>query len=151
MAVNTVEIQLDRPRQLLFNHNALADLDMVFLRDFGKSVFQVFVGFEKAAAAIQDIGEDNVGAMMEHLPPEMISFAGMRIFMWAGLKHEDKTLSVERTGELMDKAAENGTDMNTIMAVILSAVMKSSVFSGKKEDAAQPVGKPATPPAVLSA
>ncbi len=142
MAVNTVEIQLDRPRQLLFNHNALADLDMVFLRDFGKSVFQIFVSFEKAAAALEGVGEDDVSGMMDHLPPEMISFAGMRVFLWAGLKHEDKTLSVNRTGELMDAAAENGTDMTALLTVILSAVMKSSAFSGKKEDPAQPAGKP---------
>ena len=65
MPINTVEVHLDRPRQLLYNHNALADLDMVFLRDFGKSVFQIFVSFEKATAALEGLAEDDVAGMME--------------------------------------------------------------------------------------
>ncbi len=137
MPANTVDIELDRPRQLLYNHNAMADLDMVFLRDFNKSILQIIVSLEKLGDDIDDLND--ASALMDKLPVEMISFAGVRIFMWAGLKHEDRSLTLEQTGDLLEVAADKGTDITMCIMHILTAITKCNSFKAMGKKGGMPV------------
>lgn len=67
-----VEITLDKPRRLLFNLNAMA----AYERETGKNFLD--------------------------LPKENVSATLLRTLLWAGLMHEDKSLTIEQVGAFMD-------------------------------------------------
>ena len=85
MGAEAVSIQLDRPRKLRYDHNALADLDMALIRDFGKSLFAIFNSVDEETG----------------VPFELAGFAGTRLLLWAGLKWEDPRLTVTGAGSLI--------------------------------------------------
>ena len=68
-----VYIELDKQREIKFNMNALATLE------------QSYGSFKKAMEALQDS-----------------SIVAMRALLHAGLRHEDKSLTVDQVGELVD-------------------------------------------------
>jgi hypothetical protein len=70
-----VEIQLDKPRNLRFNVNAFADLETATGWEF-----------QELLAKLQKT-------------PSMVL---MRAILWASLKWEDKTLTLEQAGELIN-------------------------------------------------
>lgn len=143
MPANTVDIELDRPRLLRYDHNAMADLDMIFLRDFKKSIFQILVSLESLGDSVESAnGNENAADIMNKLPVEMVSFAGVRIFMWAGLRHEDKSLTLESVGDLLETAAEKGLDITVCITKIFEAIMKCNSFKALGREApAQPATK----------
>jgi hypothetical protein len=69
-----VDIQLDKARRLCFDFNAICELEDVM----GKPVTQ--------------LQENNVG------------FKEIRALLWAGLLHEDRDLTIEEAGALIDEA-----------------------------------------------
>lgn len=68
-----VYIELDKQREIKFNMNALATLE------------QSYGSFKKAMEALQDS-----------------SIVAMRALLQAGLRHEDKSLTLEQVGDLVD-------------------------------------------------
>lgn len=72
----TVEIELDRPRMLKMDLNALATLE----EHTGKNVFAV------------DFGFDNLSAI------------DLRVLLWVCLRHEDPDLTKEHVGEMVHPA-----------------------------------------------
>ena len=86
-----IEIELDKPRNLLFDLNAMA----AYEKETGKNFLD--------------------------LPGEKVSATLLRVVLWAGLIHEDKTLTLEKVGAMMD--AEN---MVTIQKKIVEATVANS-------------------------
>jgi hypothetical protein len=71
--LNAVEFNLfDRPRHLKFDINAIADIER----------------------------ETKTG-ILNLLQHERMGFDSLRILIWGGLKHEDRSLTIEKVGELI--------------------------------------------------
>jgi hypothetical protein len=71
--LNTVDFNLfDRPRHLKYDINAIADIER----------------------------ETKTG-ITALLQQERLGFDSIRILLWGGLKHEDRTLTVEKVGDLI--------------------------------------------------
>jgi hypothetical protein len=99
-----------RIRNFRFNTNALADFEQ----------------------------EAGMGFML--LMRQRAVFAAARAMLWAGLKHEDRTLTIDEVGELLDdylsdsdfKRAEHNID--TIMMVAIKAASDQGAFGKPDED-----------------
>lgn len=92
-----VIVQLDRPRRLRYDLNALC--------------------------ALQDLLGDDFGTFTEELPKDgdadqkPISLRNVRALLWAGLVHEDATLTVQDVGRLVGMA-----DMSTVTEALTRAM-----------------------------
>lgn len=70
---HTIEFNLfDRPRHLKFDINAIADIER----------------------------ETKTG-IMNLLQNERLGFDSIRVLLWGGLKHEDRNLTIEKVGDLI--------------------------------------------------
>lgn len=69
-----VDIVLDKPRKLRFTTNAIAEL------------------------------EDVLGQPITKLDEESLGVKTLRALLWAGLLHENRDLTIEEAGDLMDHA-----------------------------------------------
>ena len=98
------EIYLDKARKLRFDFNAIADLE------------------QKAGVGI--------GALLSE---EKIGFNTLRLLLWAALKWEDRKLTSEQAGDLMQDFVENGGDLTYISVLITKALEKSGML-GKQGD-----------------
>ncbi|MCK9583183.1 MAG: hypothetical protein M0Q46_06205 [Endomicrobiales bacterium] len=67
-----IDIELDKPRKLLYNLNAMAAY------------------------------EEKTGKNFLDLPSEKISATLLRVVLWTGLIHEDKKLTLEQVGDMLD-------------------------------------------------
>lgn len=94
-----VSIRLDRVRTLKFTFNAFAEFEALT----GKSIQQVF----------QD--------------QEALGFGLMRQLLWAGLIHEDKTLTVEQAGDLME--AGEGSNLTEKLQYVTEHIVKAVQFA----------------------
>jgi len=83
------EIILDKPRRMLYDLNAMAAYE------------------EKTGKSFLDIPKEQINATM------------LRVILWAGLIHEDKTLTLDQVGAMT--TAENlGTVQNKIVEASLA-------------------------------
>jgi hypothetical protein len=98
MALTHVDITLDKPRRLRFDINALIDIENV---SGGKSIQQV-------------LGNMGIGTI--------------RLLMWAGLKHDDRRLTQEKTGELLQEHLDAGGDIVSLVDILTEAMDVSGVF-----------------------
>ena len=98
------EIYLDKARKLRFDFNAIADLE------------------QKAGVGI--------GALLSE---EKVGFNTLRLLLWSGLKWEDRKLTSEQAGDLMQDFVENGGDLTYISVLITKALEKSGML-GKQGD-----------------
>lgn len=108
----SVPITLDKERQLRFDLNALADADEVA----GKSISEFLAG-------------DRVG------------LSAIRALLWAGLKGEDRRLTVEQAGQLMqDELAKGADSISAITMKIREAMVAAGLFgeSETKNGKAEP-------------
>lgn len=108
----TIEL-VGRSRRLRFDMNALAELEGVL----GRSVAEVLSGDGQA-----------------------LGFASMRALMWAGLRHEDRGITLERAGQMMQSAIESGMSLSDLLEKISEAITSCGVFGGSTEET------PADPP-----
>jgi hypothetical protein len=104
-----------RSRRLRFDMNALSDLETAL----GRSVAEVLSG-----------------------DGQSLGFAAMRALVWAGLKHEDRGLTLERAGSMMQQAIDDGGTIADILGKVSEAITACGVFSGEKAG-----DSPADPPA----
>jgi ribosomal protein S9 len=96
-----VPIDLDRPRRLRLTWNALCS----FSREMGKP-FDFYFSKASAAARVDPVsGEIQVNRIecMSAIPPDVL-----RTMLWAALLHEDKTLTQERVGDLIEEVPGDG-------------------------------------------
>jgi hypothetical protein len=103
--LNAVDFNLfDKPRHLKFDLNALADAE----REVKSGIIALF-------------NEERMGVDT------------VRIFIWAGLKHEDKALTINEVGEMIeDYIINSGEDLmealSELQNVIMEGIMASKVF-----------------------
>ena len=100
MALDFVRIQLDKPRKIKFDLNAVAE----FEEETGSS----FV-------SIASDGADGLG--MKHV----------RALLWAGLLHEDQKITVKEAGDLVQHA--KGDRFIDKMKLVTDAVVKAFLAS----------------------
>jgi len=103
-----VEIELDKLRKLRYDFNAIADLE-------DKSGFGI----------------------SKFLSEEKAGMSTIRMLTWAGLKWQDKGLTIERTGSIIQRFIENGGTLDTISNFIGVALKMSGVLGEDKEEGNQ--------------
>ena len=110
MAAGTIEVLLDKPRNLRFDVNALADIE------------------QKCGTGISSF-----------LSEEKLGFNAIRLLLWGGLKWEDRRMSVDLAGLLVQQAIEAGQGLEMIGEKITDAINVSGLFtedeSGKVDGA----------------
>ena len=91
--IKTVPITLDRVRHLRYDVNALLDLgDELELNLMTKEGWEELVG----KTAMEDGKE-------KFVPAEQ-SFRKVRAIIWAGLRHEDESLTIRQVGAMLDSS-----------------------------------------------
>jgi len=93
-----VEIELDRPRRLRYDINALADLEEA-------------LGVGLGAA----------------LSGERMGIRTLRAMLWAGLRHEDPMLTIREAGELLNGYLERHGNLEGISQAINRALEASGI------------------------
>jgi hypothetical protein len=95
-----------RPRHLKFDINAIADVER-----------------ETKAGFMTIMGQDRIG------------FDTVRIMIWAGLKHEDPSLTVFKVGEHLQKyITTNKTNMMIAISTFSDAILEALKLSGLIDD-----------------
>lgn len=94
-----VEITLDKSRRLRYDINAIADLE-------------------------EKLGR-GVGAMLSE---EAMGLSTVRGLLWAGLKWEDRGLTVDRAGQLLQDHLASGGDLQAVGQQINQALQISGLF-----------------------
>lgn len=82
--------------------------------------------------------EQETGMGFAQLMQQKATFAAARALIWAGLKHEDRILAIERVGELLwrymkDPAASDSRTINDVLLVVLDAGVQQGAFGKVKE------------------
>lgn len=52
----------------------------------------------------------------------------IRALYWAGLKHKDRGLTLERTGKMLSKEFENGAQLDDLIKPIMEALEESGII-----------------------
>lgn len=107
-----VPITLDKERTIKLTHNALAE-----------------------ASEVAPNGVERV--LSGH-----IDFAGIRAFLWAGLRVEEPTLTIRQVSDLMESYTDNGGDYRDLQSAVLRAIELSGLVPKKKPDGEQGNGTP---------
>ncbi len=104
-------IRLDRVRTIKLGFNALAD----FEKEVGQTLMSLIAG--KTQSEAQNV----------------LGFNHMRVLLWAALRHEDKNLTVERAGELVESC--DGADIGEKLGHVMSRLMEvfDASFGGSKK------------------
>jgi hypothetical protein len=79
----------------------------------------------------------------EVLSGEM-GLATIRALVWAGLRHEDRSLTLERAGMILQKAIDGGTPLADLLAKVSEAVTSCGIFARADEPAVGENPPPAT-------
>jgi len=93
-----VAIELDKPRRLRFDINALADL------------------------------EETMGATLPAIISGGVGIRALRALIWAGLRWEDPGLTEVRAGELLQVHLERGGDLAEISKAVHDALAASGLL-----------------------
>ena len=92
-------IELDRPRHLMYDMNALCDAD------------------QKLEYKLLEILKANTPLL-----------DSARILLWAGLKHEDPGLTIEQAGKLMDLWMKREKSIVKLTEKIIEAIIETGYF-----------------------
>jgi hypothetical protein len=92
-------VELDRVRRLKFDCNTLSDADAHFNHK-----------------------------LLHILRYDPVVFDTLRVLLWAGLKSEDPTLTLEKAGVLMDVWCQKGNTQNDLAEKVVEAINESEVF-----------------------
>lgn len=95
-----VEITLDKPRRILFDMNAMCEFEKVT----GKNFFEFSSNASKMSAS------------------------DLRAFLWACLIHEDKNLTIEEVGQMI-----NGENIEAISQSLIKAQVLNTPETSKDE------------------
>jgi hypothetical protein len=118
MQIQKVPITLDKPRTLLFNVNALIDLgDELNLNLMSKEGWEELLG---------KMVPDTMDTEKFLATP---SFAKVRAIVWAGLRHEDETLTVRQVGAMLDPS-----NLAMAIAAYTEAFLAGDVTETKSAD-----------------
>lgn len=105
--------ELDKPRRIRFDTNAICDFDDAA----GRSIMDVVFGDDR------------------------LTTGDIRILLWAGLKWEDRRLTKERAGTLLENFIVEGGKVQELADAITEAVSKSRLFQAITAKVADPNAK----------
>lgn len=89
--------------------------------------------------------EQEVGMGFGQLMQMKAAFAMVRALLWAGLKHEDRTLSIEYVGELVQDAMNAGATLDDLMTDAFEAAVAHGALGKQKEPDPTVTVEPAKP------
>lgn len=96
--------------------------------------------------------EEKTGMGLAQLMSSNAIFATTRAMLWAGLKHQDRGLTIDRVGQWMQAYVEAGGDVQTLLGACFEAAAKQRAIPGlKRSDEVEGDGTenpPATPTAL---
>jgi hypothetical protein len=104
--MNDVPVTLDRERRIRYGIRDLRDLERVTQKPVG-DVMRDFT---------------NIGA------------EALSTILWAGLKHEDGKLTIDRTLDLVDKYIEKGQEISDLRTAINQALLLSGYFGKRPKE-----------------
>jgi len=107
------KITLDKDRLIRYDFNAIADIEEYF----GKGITQVF-------------------------SQQQMGFRSIRALLWAGLKWQDRGLTMNRTGHMIQKHIEAGGNLDFILDKIMAGLDKSGVLKITKSDPEELITEP---------
>lgn len=107
---------LDKPRNLKFDVNAFADLEAQ--------------------------GKVGIGALFSE---ERMGFQSIRLLLWAGLKWDDRKMTVETAGRLIQDSIENGHSLEELVLKIMEGVKASGLIEMEDDEAGADSGKAEAP------
>lgn len=108
-----VEIELDKPRRLRYDYNAIADVE------------------EKAGYGIPAIfNKDRVG------------FHAFRLLLWGGLKWADGKLTVADAGKLINGFLKEGNTLEDLQEYLQNALEQSGLFAFEEAGEEDEEGNP---------
>lgn len=99
-----VNIELDKPRRLKFDINAFSDAEEA-------------LGMSMGAAMKTNMG-----------------FRSIRALCWAGLKWEDRGLTEERVGTILQKHIEGGGSLEAVSLKVAEAIAASGLFKADDDE-----------------
>lgn len=87
-------------------------------------------------SAIQDMetqmGGKPLGAIVEHLAQMGIN--ALCIAIWAGLKHEDRTLTPRLVTKMVERYIQSGKALKRLLGPVNDAIEKSGLFRSMEEE-----------------
>lgn len=104
MPIKSVPIQLDKRRNLRFSTNSICILEEKLDISFFKIGELFGISFKDIGLA-KKITKKGANALSPEVAIEMtsrIKLKNLRVLLWTALLHEDKDLTIEAVGELMD-------------------------------------------------
>lgn len=78
--------------------------------------------------------EQEVGMGFAQLMSSKAIFATARALLWAGLKHEDRTLTIERAGNLLTDYIQHGGAMDDVLSALFKAAMDQGALGQPAPD-----------------
>lgn len=78
--------------------------------------------------AIADVEELSGMGMSKLFSEDMVGFHTIRLLIWAGLKHEERGITTQRAGMIIKDMITDGYELESIMELIMDALMKSGVI-----------------------
>lgn len=84
--------------------------------------------------------EQETGMGFAQLMKQKAIFGTARAMAWAGMKHEDRTLSIERVGNLISsfisdrEIPKEQRDINTVLEVLFSAAIDQEALGFERQD-----------------
>lgn len=103
----TVEIVFDKPRQLRYDLAAIKDLENA-------------LGGEPLGKIVSNLGQMGINALTMSL--------------WAGLKHEDRTLTPNLVTKLLEKYLDDGKSLKKLMTAVNDAIDQSGLFKSVESE-----------------
>ena len=100
-----VSIDMDKPRQLRYDFNAIADIE------------------ERAGLGIMAMFNEQV-----------VGFNTIRLLVWGGIKWAERGFTTEQAGKSIMAYLEKGNSLETLTNKIMLALQKSGVAEFKIED-----------------
>ena len=78
--------------------------------------------------AIADIEELSGMGLAKLFSAEVLGLHTVRLLMWAGLKHEDHGITIQRAGLIIRDMMEEGHDFDSVLMLVIEALSKCGVF-----------------------
>ena len=88
--------------------------------------------------SIADIEEKAGAGIAKLFAEDMIGFHTIRLLLWAGLRHEDPGITVQRAGQLIKDMQEEGQSLEDIVGLMMEALTKSGIFGQAGENPTKP-------------
>lgn len=101
----SLDLFADKQRNLRFDVNAFADLE------------------DKAKAGIPTL-----------MSEERVGFQSIRLLLWAGLKWEDRKMTPEYAGRLLQEYIEDGGKLEAVMLKLMEGIKASGLIDMEDEE-----------------